>query len=87
MWIAYDIDFGDIEARFNIKQFGELTYDKQVKDRQFIISDAKDRFVAEYMNNQSVLTNTETHVISIPTGHAMVPDRIFHLVHPKFFFA
>lgn len=49
MWIAYDIDFGDIEEKYHIKQFGEDNYEKQVRDKQFLISDERDRIVADYL--------------------------------------
>lgn len=49
MWIAYDVDFGDIEARYHIKQFGELPYDKQVRDKAFILSTGRDRALADFL--------------------------------------
>lgn len=49
MWIAYDVDFGDIESRYHIKQFGETPYNKQVKDKAFILSLATDMALAEYL--------------------------------------
>ena len=49
MWIAYDIDFGDIEEKYHIKQFGEDNYEKQVRDKHFLISDERDRIVADYL--------------------------------------
>lgn len=86
MWIAYDIDFGDIEQRYHIKQFGEDSYDKQVREVNFAVSDAQDRIVADYLAAHAHLSNSEVVPVTIPSKHAMVPDRLIHLMQPRFFF-
>lgn len=86
MWIAYDIDFSDIEQRYHIKQFGEDSYEKQVKEVNFAVSDAQDRIVADYLAAHAHLSNSEVVTVTIPSKHAMVPDRLIHLMKPQFFF-
>jgi hypothetical protein len=58
MWIAYDIDFGDIEARYHIKQFGEAPYEKQVREKAFGLTETRDKALAEYLAMQPL---SETH--------------------------
>jgi hypothetical protein len=86
MWVAYDIDFGDIEQRYHIKQFGEDSYEKQVRDLNFAVSDSRDRIVADYLAAHAHLSNSEVVPVTIPSKHAMVPDRLIHLMQPRFFF-
>ena len=86
MWIAYDIDFGVIESRYHIKQFGEAIYEKQIREKQFIVSEDRDRALGDYLVAHLARSGHEAHTITIPNQHHQVPDRVFHLIHPKSFF-
>jgi hypothetical protein len=81
MWIAYDVDFGEIEQKYHIKQFGEGGYEKQVKEKAFVIGEGRDRVLAEYLGAQP---ECESHQIFIHQGHHN--EKVYHLIHPKSFF-
>lgn len=87
MWIAYDIDFQSIEEQYKIKQFGELTYNNQIRDKNFALSEDKDRILAEFLIAQQAQCNLESHTIKISSTHHQVPDRIIQLVQPRSFFS
>jgi hypothetical protein len=49
MWIAYDIDFQEIEELYRIKQFGDLNYNVQIRDKHFALSQDRDRILADFL--------------------------------------
>jgi len=49
MWIAYDIDFSQIEQQYHIKQFGDLSYVQQIREKHFVLSEAKDRILSDFL--------------------------------------
>jgi hypothetical protein len=49
MWIAYDIDFQNIESQYKIKQFGDLSYNNQIREKNFALSEDKDRILADFL--------------------------------------